>query len=144
MEVHEPDNTTATILLAEDYPLVRAMVSEILSLDHYRIIATGDGREAYAYFAEHPGEIDLVVTDVVMPKMDGKRLGNQCRSLIPGTRILYMSGYSTNVLDPDKDLDARADFIAKPFRPAEFLSRVRRLLEIGGEARQPPRKTPVK
>ena len=129
----EPSQTdqkqTATILLAEDDPVVRTMVIEILKLEGFRVISAADGQEAYDYFKEDPAAIDLILTDVVMPRMNGKELGRQCREDVPGMRVLFMSGYVDNRLNPEEDLKGDADFIAKPFRPAELLSKVKDLLD---------------
>ncbi len=117
-----------TILLAEDDHIVRAMVREILVLDGYDVITAADGQEAYEEFQKHPDGIDLIVTDVVMPRMNGKELGRQCRGSSPRINILFMSGYVDNRLNPEEDLKGAADFIAKPFRPADLLQKVERLL----------------
>ncbi len=118
----------ATILLAEDDTIVRKMVTDILALGQYVVIPASDGEEAYNLFLQHETEIDLVITDVVMPRMNGRQLGERCRLRNAATPILYMSGYVDNCLDPREAVKDRSDFIAKPFRPGEFLGRVGKLL----------------
>lgn len=130
----KPRPRIRTVLLAEDGDIVRKMVKEILTAQGYAVIPKADGREAFDYFREHSGEIDLVVTDIVMPNMDGRELGQECRHRVPDLAILYMSGYADSRLDPDQDLSGKADFIAKPFRPAEFTEKVRWLLGDGETA----------
>ncbi len=119
---------SATILLAEDDAIVRKMVMDILTLGQYAVIPACDGEEAYNLFLQHEAEIDMVITDVVMPRMNGRQLGERCRLRNSETPILYMSGYVDKCLDPREAIKDRSDFIAKPFRPAEFLGRVGKLL----------------
>ncbi len=118
-----------TILLAEDDRTVRKMVGEMLAMDGYDVISAADGTEAYEHFKDRPSEIDLLITDVVMPEMNGKDLGRYCRTDAPEIGILFMSGYVDNRLDPEEDFQGRTDFIAKPFRPREFLKKVEVLLD---------------
>lgn len=122
------ERRSATILIAEDDAIVRKMVTEILQLEDYEVIAACDGDEAFAIFDREAERIDLVVTDIVMPRMNGKQFGRQCRARNPATRILYMSGYVGTPLDAHEDLAGAADFIPKPFHPDQFLERVRKLL----------------
>lgn len=117
-----------TILLAEDGEIVRQMVKEILVREGYQVIPTHDGREALEYFRSHGDKVDLIVTDVVMPNMDGKELGEECRERDPEVGILYMSGYADSRIEPEEDLTGNTDFIPKPFRPAEFVARIKKLL----------------
>ena len=128
---NQPSAEAGTILLAEDDPIVRKMVTDMLTMSRYRVICAGDGDEAYNLFLQHETEIDLVVTDVVMPRMNGRQLGERCRNRNPKTRILYMSGYVDNCLDPQEDVTGRADFIAKPFRSSHFLEKIGKLLGKG-------------
>ncbi len=123
------ESRPATILLAEDDKVVRTMVKEILTLEGFRVVCTSDGREAYDFFRENPSAVDLLLTDVVMPRMNGRELGRHCREDVPSMKILFMSGYVDNRLNPDEDLRGPADFIAKPFRPAELVRKVKDLLD---------------
>ncbi len=117
------------VLLAEDGEIVRKMVGEILGLEGFEVVPTVDGREAFDYFKQHGSTIDLIVTDIVMPNMDGKELGQQCRQENPDIAILYMSGYADSRIDPEEDLQGNTDFIAKPFRPCELVRKVHDLLK---------------
>ncbi len=92
------------------------MVEEILQLHGYRVISVSDGQEAYELFRERSGEVDLILTDVAMPRMNGTTLARKCRQAFPDTAILFMSGYVDDRLDRNVDLKGRTDFIAKPFR----------------------------
>ncbi len=118
-----------SILLAEDAEIVREMVQEILKNDGYEVFAYPDGQKAFAFFKENPEKVDLVVTDIVMPQMNGKELAQQCRGERPEVGILYMSGYLDSQLNTEEDLAGNTDFIAKPFRPAELLQKIEELIE---------------
>lgn len=118
-----------SILLAEDAEIVREMVQEILKNDGYEVFAYPDGQKAFAFFKENPEKFDLVVTDIVMPQMNGKELAQQCRGERPEVGILYMSGYLDSQLNTEEDLAGNTDFIAKPFRPAELLQKIEELIE---------------
>lgn len=118
-----------TILLAEDAEIVREMVTEILKRDGYTVLAHPDGQEAYTCFREKGDEVDLILTDIVMPQLNGKELAQQCREQRPEIGVLFMSGYLDSQLNTDDDLSGNSDFIAKPFRPAELLQKVKSLLD---------------
>lgn len=118
-----------TILLAEDAEIVREMVTEILKRDGYQVLAHPDGREAFACFQKNGEDIDLILTDIVMPELNGKELAQQCREQRPEMGVLFMSGYLDSQLNTEEDLSGNSDFIAKPFRPAELLQKVKSLLD---------------
>ncbi len=121
--------STKTVLLAEDSEMICSLIVDILKAEGYKVIPAADGRKAHDYFREHSDEIDLIVTDIVMPNMNGRELGQQCRDRTLHIGILYMSGCADGQLDPERDLTGNADFIAKPFRPVEFVTKVRSLLD---------------
>ena len=121
------------ILLAEDAEIVREMVQEILTNDGYEVFAYPDGQEAFNFFKDNASKLDLVVTDIVMPRMNGRELGQQCRRERPEMGILYMSGYLDSQLDTEEDLAGNAAFIAKPFRPAELLQKIEELIDMAGD-----------
>jgi two-component system, cell cycle sensor histidine kinase and response regulator CckA len=128
-ETEKSLGTKKRVLLAEDGDIVRKMVGEILALEGFEVVPAADGREAFDYFKQHGSTIDLIVTDIVMPNMDGKELVQQCRREIPDIAILYMSGYTDSRIDPDEDLQGNTDFIAKPFRPTELVRKVNDLIK---------------
>ncbi len=91
--------------------------------------AARDGRQALEE-VERPGRnIDLIVTDVTMPRMGGAELGSELRSRRPGTRILYLSGYTSNVTLGRGGASDNAEFLSKPFTQSALLERVRRVLD---------------
>ncbi len=124
-----PENREKTILLAEDTEIVREMVRDILKNNGYTVLAYPDGKEAFTCFKEDPAKVDMVLTDIVMPRMNGKELAQQCREERPELGVLYMSGYLDSQLNTEEDLSGNSDFIAKPFRPAELLKKIEALIE---------------
>ncbi|MEO8198265.1 MAG: response regulator [Thermoanaerobaculia bacterium] len=118
-----------TILVVEDEPAVRALVRTILRSRGYRVLVAGNGREALACLEKHGGAIDLLVTDVVMPEMGGRELALQVAVRQPQVRVLYMSGYATDVVAEGGLMDSAAHFLQKPFGPELLTQTVRRVLE---------------
>jgi two-component system, cell cycle sensor histidine kinase and response regulator CckA len=118
-----------TILIVEDQAEVRALIVKSLSAHGYHILETSNGDEALAIASKQVGPIHLLLTDVVMPGMSGKVLAERLLDLRPGTRVLYMSGYTENVVAHKGFLDAGIDYLQKPFSPATLSARVREVLE---------------
>ncbi len=116
---------TETILLVEDEPIVRQLVREMLLHHGYSVIEANDGHEALRVFEDNRG-IDLVLTDVIMPRMGGRELAEEIAARDPGLRVVFMSGYTgemTGVLPDD------AVFLQKPFTPATLSRKLRGLLD---------------
>jgi PAS domain S-box-containing protein len=118
-----------TILIVEDQEAGREMITEILSAEGYRILSAGDGNEAQEVVRRSPGKIDLLLTDVVMPKMSGNDLARALALHQPEMRVLYMSGYTTEVVTHHGVLDEGVSFLQKPFSPATLSTRVRQVLD---------------
>jgi CheY-like chemotaxis protein len=95
----------------------------------YTVLAAGDGVEALATVEVHAGPIDLVVTDVIMPRMSGPDLVGQLRSRQPGIRVLYVSGYTADQLRAQADLGREEILLAKPFTSESLLRKVREVLD---------------
>ena len=121
-----PGRGTEVILLAEDDDTVRGLASAILSAHGYTVIAAADGVEALALLEAHPA-IDLLLTDVVMPRMSGAELARRACAARPGLRTLFASGYTGDAIA--ERLDPGVAFIQKPFSPASLLERVREVLD---------------
>jgi two-component system cell cycle sensor histidine kinase/response regulator CckA len=122
-------NSTEGVLLAEDEETIRALVGEVLARSGYKVFAAPNGEEAIRLLAQHLGEIDLLLTDVVMPGMGGPDLARAAARLNPNLRVLYTSGYAS---EPDEAFeDPDVAFIGKPFSPKELVSKVRDVLGAG-------------
>jgi len=118
----------ATILVAEDEPGVLNLISEVLVGAGYRVLAAGSPAEAVRVSAEHPGPLDLLLCDVIMPGGGVKTTISGITAGRPGIRTLYMSGYADEVVVNQGVLDARKNFLRKPFRPAELIRKVEEVL----------------
>jgi PAS domain S-box-containing protein len=123
-----PDRGDATVLVVEDEESVRTLATRALGELGYDALAAADGRAALDLLAARGGRVDLVVTDLVMPGMNGRQLGDELARLHPDVRVLYMSGYTDDdamlrgLVAPD------APFVAKPFSPEGFARRVQEAL----------------
>ncbi len=125
-----PAGRGEAILVVEDEPKVREMAERILSKAGYSVIGAGRGAEAVEICNRREQAIDLLLTDVIMPEMLGTELVERVRSIRPGLKVIYMSGYSHEVLAPQAltQSDGSA-FIEKPFNARSLLETVRCLLE---------------
>jgi PAS domain S-box-containing protein len=119
---------TETILLVEDQPEVRSVVQKLLARHGYTVLAAGDGEEALHAAREHPGRIDLLITDVVMPDVNGRALAEQFLRQRPEARELYMSGYTNDAIVQRGIIERSLAFIQKPFTPTGLLRKIREVL----------------
>ena len=117
-----------TILLAEDDEAVRAIARETLERAGYRVLAAADGSAALALASAHDGTIDLLVTDVIMPGMNGRELAAALGRRRPGIRVLFASGYTDNVLEGQDALAPGVTLLDKPFTPSDLAAKVREML----------------
>ncbi len=108
--------------------MVMEMVRELLAFSGHRVLAAGLPDEALVLAQEHPGQIDLLISDVVMPHMNGPELYERLREIVPGLRVLFMSGYANSVVVHAGHLEEGASFISKPFTSEAFLGRIGQLL----------------
>jgi ligand-binding sensor domain-containing protein/signal transduction histidine kinase/CheY-like chemotaxis protein len=120
---------TETVLLVEDEPLVREIARSALTDQGYEVIEAEHGEQALVLAREHDGDIALVLTDVVMPKMGGRELVESLRLRRPRVRVLYMSGYAASTLDEQDVVEPGTAFLRKPFALAEMLRKVRTVLD---------------
>jgi PAS domain S-box-containing protein len=118
-----------TVLVVEDEESIRKLATEILGQYGYAVISAGDGEEALTTAGEHKGEIGLLLTDVVMPRMGGRELYERLRQLRPGIKVLYMSGYTDNAIVHQGVLDPGIAFLQKPYSPISLLRKVKEVLE---------------
>ena len=120
---------TETILLVEDEPGVRQLVREMLHRLGYTILEAGCGAEALRTFDQHQGSIDLLLTDVIMPQMSGRDLAERLRLVRPSLKVLYISGYTDDMLAHHGMLDANVYLLPKPFAPNELARKLREVLD---------------
>jgi two-component system cell cycle sensor histidine kinase/response regulator CckA len=118
-----------TILLVEDDDAVRSISRRILELQGYSVIEAGNGVEALRLCGLAATPVDLVLTDMVMPEMNGKELARQLRERYPEIRLLFMSGYTEDAALRQSFLEPGTAFIEKPFAPAALADKVRRVLD---------------
>jgi DNA-binding NtrC family response regulator len=119
-----PAHTKATIMLVEDDPMVRGAVRRILDRSPHRVLEAESGADALQIFRQHRGEIDLIITDMVMPNMTGAELVGELREWNPSLRAIIMSGYSEETTARDWRLPPNALFLEKPLSPARLLRAV--------------------
>ena len=120
---------TETILVVEDEEIVRELTSEVLQALGYKVLQAADPREAARVSKLHGGPIHLMVTDVVLPQMDGKRLYLLLSPLFPDMKALFVSGYAENAIVHHGVLDAGVNFLHKPFTVEGLTKTVRKILD---------------
>ena len=118
-----------TILLVEDETNLRRLARQYLETQGYKILEAEDGAAALQFVAGHQGAIDLLLTDVIMPGMNGRELAARVTELLPDVRVLYMSGYTENAVGLDGTLDAGINLLQKPFSLPALKDRVREVLD---------------
>jgi two-component system, cell cycle sensor histidine kinase and response regulator CckA len=128
MAVEIPPGHGETLLVVEDEPAILEMSKTMLEELGYRVLAAGMPGEAIGLAEEHAGEINLLITDVVMPEMNGHDLAERLQSLYPGIKNLFMSGFTANVIARRGVLDENDNFIQKPFSMEELAVKVREAL----------------
>jgi hypothetical protein len=117
-----------TILVVEDEPAVRTTLTRILERQGYHVLAAGHGGEAMRVAEGHAGSIDLVISDLMMPEMSGDEFIERFSVGRPGTRVLFMSGYTGDEVSPAVPGQARHPFIQKPFTVEQITRKVRDVL----------------
>jgi signal transduction histidine kinase len=122
------ESGTETILVVDDEASIRKLVRDTLEPLGYKILEAANGEEALAYYRDNHDTIDLLLTDVVMPKMTGKKLAELLLQEYPGLKILYMSGYTDNVITHKGILDRGIHFLNKPLVPSILTKKIREVL----------------
>jgi CheY-like chemotaxis protein len=125
-----------TILLAEDEVNLREGMCEYLGSLGYHVLAAGSGNEAMSVALDHEGQINLLVTDIVMPGMSGRELSRMLGSLRPNLKTIYMSGYAGDELSQRGIEETGASFLQKPFSLGTLAHKVRDTLEPSGRERR--------
>ena len=117
------------ILVVEDEKDLREFIVEVLRRQGYKVWEASNGGEAFLFWEKRKETIDLMVTDVIMPGMSGKELADRLQPLQPEMKILYISGYSYEVIAPHGVLMEGINFIQKPFTVEGLAGRVRKVLD---------------
>jgi PAS domain S-box-containing protein len=123
-----PPGGDETILLAEDDPLLARLIERVLGDRGYRILSARNGRDAISAAEQFEGRIDLLITDVVLPEINGPEVARTLVARCPELRVLYVSGYAPEGTFP-ADAGENVAFLPKPFAPSELVTRVRELLQ---------------
>jgi two-component system cell cycle sensor histidine kinase/response regulator CckA len=124
-----PDGGKETILLVEDDPLVRRLATRVLERHGYTVLQAEDGFLALELERAHTGEIMLLLSDVVMPRMNGQALAERLLRSRPALKVLYVSGYTDNPVVHQGVLDRSVAFLAKPYTPTALARKVRDVLD---------------
>jgi two-component system cell cycle sensor histidine kinase/response regulator CckA len=119
---------TGTILLVEDEDAVRMFSSRALRDKGYHVIEASNGESALEFVTKGGEDVDLVITDVVMPKMDGRALMARIRELRPNVKVIFISGYTEDSFKDSLANDSRVHFLSKPFNLKELASKVKEVI----------------
>ncbi|HBG07165.1 MAG: diguanylate cyclase [Geobacteraceae bacterium GWC2_58_44] len=119
---------TETVLVAEDAPEVRKLTIKVLEQSGYQVIEATDGQDAVQKFSENREDVDLVILDVIMPKMNGRAAFTEMVKINPGTRVLFTSGYTPEDVNNKGLTFGKENFLAKPSTPQALLKKVREVL----------------
>ena len=124
-----PEATGETILLVEDEPSVRNLVTRFLTLSAFKVLPAENGPAAASIWARRKNEISLLLTDVVMPGgMNGRALAAQFHAEQPALKVLFTSGYNVESLHAEGSANSAFNFLQKPYRPEQLLAAVRAVL----------------
>jgi CheY-like chemotaxis protein len=124
----DPESLPVTVLVVEDEEEVRALARDVLEMNGYRVLEALDAEDAVRLGESHPGTVDLLITDVVMPRMSGPELARRLRVRRPDLKVLCMSGYPES---PAREAEGAGNWTAwlqKPFTPDTFMDKVRECL----------------
>lgn len=130
-------NPNETILLVDDEETVRRFGSRVLEKHGFHVLCAATGTEALSTAHEHRGTIDLLLTDVMMPEMNGCVLAERLLAQRPSVRVLFISGYAENVIAEQIALVGGSSFLGKPFKPKALVSKVREVLDASWGGARP-------
>ena len=120
---------TETVLLAEDAPVIRRLAREVLTRAGYTVIEAADGAKALSLASSRSQPIHLLLTDLIMPGLNGVELAEQLKDIRGDVRVLFMSGYTDNAIVRNQLLAEGTQFLQKPFTPQELLRKIRQVLD---------------
>ena len=124
-----------TVLLVEDEEGVRTLSVHVLENCGFTVLEARDGVEALRVAGQHHGRIDLLVTDVVMPRMGGRKVAEHLVTVHPDVKVLYVSGYTDDTVVRHGILEGQVAFLQKPFSPASLVLTVRKVLDKKSEGK---------
>ncbi|MBI3403820.1 MAG: PAS domain S-box protein [Acidobacteria bacterium] len=130
---------TETVLVAEDQTAVRDLMARVLGDLGYTVLTARDGADAVVTEAAHAGQIDLLLSDVIMPGLNGPDLAQRLLRRRPGLKVLYVSGFTSHLAIRLGTLGTRAGFLQKPFTPDRLALKVREILDVHADAGAPSR-----
>ncbi len=126
------DGKMHRIILAEDDEDMRKFLVKALEKAGYDVVSFGNGVEAYERLKEEP--FTLLLTDIVMPEMDGIELARKAADLDPDLKIMFITGFAAVALNPDNQAPQEAKVLSKPFHLRDLVGEIERMLEAGGES----------
>ena len=124
-----PRKSDETILVVEDEPSVREMITRILSSEGYTVLEAANGKQALVAFETNASPVSLVLTDVAMPEMGGEELGTRLATLSPSLRVVYMSGFTDEEVARRGLLHEGVPFLQKPLMPEVLMEAIRSILD---------------
>jgi CheY-like chemotaxis protein len=127
----QPANNFETVLVAEDEEIVRELVCDVLAEQGYNVMCAMDGIEAMKKAKAHDGPIHLLITDVIMPHMNGQELAEQLTTERPDMKVLFVSGYSDNDIGDHGVINQGIDLLQKPFTPQALARKIRDVIQEG-------------
>ncbi len=120
---------TETLLVVDDEPAVKNFVAEILRGCGYTVLEASHGHEAIFALKKHEGDVHLLLTDLMMKWMNGRRTAEEIRALQPNVKILFMSGYTDDAFVRQSQQEGKSAFLPKPFTPVALAAKVREVLD---------------
>jgi len=117
-----------TILLVEDEEMVRRLMCEVLEREGYRVLACSHPAEGIKESKRYSGQIDLLLTDVVMPGMNGREMADRIHETLPHLRVVFMSGYTEHALTQEGQVDPNFEYLQKPFTLKSLTQKLAKVL----------------
>ena len=124
-----PERVTETVLVIEDDHGVRNILREMLERSGYSVMEASDGQEGVDVYRNHGKGIHLILSDVMMPRKNGRQVYDEIKELNSDAKVLFMSGYAADILDNRIIMENGNNFISKPMRPQELLGKIREILD---------------
>jgi two-component system, cell cycle sensor histidine kinase and response regulator CckA len=117
-----------TILLVEDEEMVRALMCEVLEREGYEVLSCSHPQQGIEVSRQRGRQIDLLLTDVVMPGMNGRDMANRILEFLPELRVIFMSGYTEHALAREGEIDPQFEYLQKPFALQTLTRKLKRVL----------------